>query len=513
MKNTKEKIGELLAGEKFSATTMSVLLIAVVLVANTVLYTVFSLLGWQISPATLEDFSLSGHFDDTMETVGKAGRKVTITFCYPSESEVRDHGTGGYVYRTAKEFEKRYPDAIEIKYVNIMTGVDSNGDPVDLSKFTKDENGNEVPIFKTSVIFEYGGNYKVLTDTTTSAGYSNFYVLDYSASQTSVIAYNGEEVMTSAISWVLADEHKTAFFTTGHSEVIDPAFVDMISMAGYNISTIDLKTADFDELNEADLIIISNPRTDFEASDEDTTARSETDRLEYYLEKGGNLFVMLNSLAKELPVLEGVLAERGIALSYAEDSDGNRALNIVRDLSESIVTSGYTIAAGFADNGYAIDIGGRVDKYSGGRVIIGDVTALELSGDAKPILLASPTAELYAHGAATNSDGGYAVAAYTTVTGLDGKIGSIFVMPSSQMATTAALIANGYANKDFAYSVFEQLYGCELLPYGTSIISFRDTALEGLTMGTARIYMAALMALPACAAVVGAVILTRRKNR
>ena len=38
MKNMKEKMGELLAGESFSATTMSVLLIAVVLVANTVIY-------------------------------------------------------------------------------------------------------------------------------------------------------------------------------------------------------------------------------------------------------------------------------------------------------------------------------------------------------------------------------------------------------------------------------------------------------------------------------------------
>ena len=82
-------------------------------------------------------------------------------------------------------------------------------------------------------------------------------------------------------------------------------------------------------------------------------------------------------------------------------------------------------------------------------------------------------------------------------------------------ATTAALITNGYANKDLVYSVFEHLYGCrgDLLPYGTSIISFRATTLEGLTMGTARIYMAVLMALPVCVAITGVVILTRRKNR
>ena len=507
MKNMKEKMGELLAGESFSATTMSVLLIAVVLVANTVIYTVFSLLGWQISPAMNEDFSLSGNFDDAMHRVETLGEKVTITFCYPTEAEVREHATGGYVYRTAMEFAERYPGAIEIKYTNIMT------DP-DIAKYAKDEDGNETPILKTSVIFEYNGKHKVITDTTTNAGYAGFYVLDYSGSQASVIAYNGEEAMTSAISWVLADEHKTAYFTMGHSESIDPSFVNLVNMAGYKVATVDLKTVSFEDLSKMDMIIISNPRTDFESSDKNTNAKSEIDRLDYYLENGGNLFVMLNSLAEGLDTLEGVLAKHGIGLSYAGEGD-NRALNIVRDENASIVASGYTITAGFADSSFGIDVGGSVDKYSDGRVILGDVAALELSGNAQPLLLASPSAELYAGGAATNSDGGYTVAACSTVTGKDGKVGRIFVMPSSQMATTAALITNGYANKDLVYSVFEHLYDCrgELLPYGTSIISFRETTLEGLTMGTARIYMAVLMALPVCVGVVGAVILTRRKNR
>ena len=44
-----------------------------------------------------------------------------------------------------------------------------------------------------------GDNYKVLSDLKTSAGFSNFYVLDYSDEQPTAIAYNGEEVMTSAI--------------------------------------------------------------------------------------------------------------------------------------------------------------------------------------------------------------------------------------------------------------------------------------------------------------------------
>ena len=483
-----------------------------VLVANTVIYTVFSLLGWQIYPAMTEDFSIGDHFDETIDMAGKAGKRITIMFCYPSEREVREHGTGGYVYRTAKEFEKKYPGVVEIKYVNIMTNTDSDGNHVDVSKYSIDREGNETPIAKSSVIFICGENYKVLTDLRTDAGYSNFYVLDYSGSDPVAIAYNGEEVMLSAMSWVLQDEHKTAYFTMGHGESIDPSFAELVANAGYLISTVDLKSADVNP-ESTDLLIISNPKTDFEASDKNTNAKSESDRLQFYLESGGNLFVMLNSLADELPVLEAMLADSGISVSYSENADGDRAANIVRDIAASIVPSGYTIAADFPENPAGLWIADTVKRYSDGRVILGDVTALELSGSAQPLLVSTSGAELFAHGAVTDNAGGYALAAYSTVTGKDGTVGRIVVIPTAQMATTAALVTNGYANKDFLYSIFEYLYKVELLPYGSSIISFDTTLLEGLTMGTANVYTALLLAIPVAVAAVGAVILIRRKNR
>ena len=511
MRDIKNKIGELLEGEKFSSATMTAMLIAVVLVANTVIYTVFSLLGWQLSPAMNEDFSLSGHFDETLEWAGKAGKKITIMFCYPSEKDVREHGTGGYVYRTAKAFEESYPDVIELKYVNILTNTDSDGNHVDVSKYSKDREGNETPIAKSSVIVISGDNYKVLSDLRTSAGYSNFYVLDYSGSQPEALAYNGEEVFMSAISWVLQDEHKKAYFTFGHSETIDASFADLISRAGYDIATVDLKSAEVPD--DADLLIISNPRTDFEASDKNTNARSESDRLEHYLESGGILFVTLNTLSDELGNLEAILADHGIALSYAENEDGERAVNIVRDLAASIVPSGYTIAAGFPENAAGRWMSDTVARYSDGRVILGDVAALELSGNAQPLLVSTGGAELFAHGKVTDSTGGYTLAAYSTVTGIDGKEGKIVVVPTAQMATTAALVTNGYANRDFIYSIFDFVYKAELLPYGASLISFNTTTLEGLTMGTANVYTAILLAIPAIVAVAGAVVLIRRKNR
>ena len=511
MNNFKEKIGETLNSERFSSATMTALVIAVVLVANTLLYSVFSLLGWQISPASQEDFSLSGNLDETMELAANAGKKISIIFCYPEKS-VREHSTGGYVYRTAKEFESKYPDAIELKFVNIITNVDDEGNHLDVSKYSKDSDGNDILIAKTSVIFACGDNFKVLTDTTTGTGYSNFYVIDYSdEDEPYVIAYNGEEVIGSAICWVLEDEHKSAYFTKGHSEVIDPTFVNLLSMAGYNIGTIDLKSAEVPE--ETDLLVISNPRSDFEASAEGSGAKSETDRLAHYIENGGNLFVTLNSLAEELPILESLFTEYGISLSYATNEEGERAVNIVKDTANSIVPDGYTLIADYPDNASGIWIKDTVERYSDGRVVVRDVAALRLSGEAEPLLIASESAETYSHGAMTDSEGSYPIAAYATVITDDGKQGRLVVIPSIYLTATSALVTNGYANGDFLRSVFETLYNRAPLAYGSSIISFETPILEGLTMQTAGIYTAIIMAIPVALAVVGAVVLIRRKNR
>ena len=498
----------MLSEEKFSSSVLTAALIAVILVANTVIYTLFSYFGWHFSSAAVQDFSISDNMDGIMEKCASVGEKVTVLFCYP-EKNVKEHGTGGYVYRTAKEFEERYPDTIELKYVNIITNVTDDGDYLDVSKYSVDSDGSTMPITKTSVIFIYGDNHKVVTDTTTSAGYASFFVLDYSGTDPTPIAYNGEEVMAANICWVLEDEHKMAYFTTGHGEVIDPAFADVISRAGYRIGVIDLKTNEIPK--DAELLLISNPRTDIEASLEGSGA--ESDRIKHYLDEGGNLFVSLNSLAKEQSVLEGILADCGISLSYAENEEGERALNIVRDTAETVALSGYTIVAGYANTDDGSWLSENVSKYSDGKVVISDVAALVLSGEAKPVLVSSSASQLFAHGVATDNKGGYTVAASAEVVGENGEVGTVFVVPSTYLATTASLVTNGYANKDFVYSLLERFYGCSQLPYGASIISFRTPMLEGLTMKTANIYTAIIMAIPVAVAVACAVVLTRRKNR
>ena len=87
------------------------------------------------------------------------------------------------------------------------------------------------------------------------------------------------------------------------------------------------------------------------------------------------------------------------------------------------------------------------------------------------------------------------------------------VVPSIYLTVSDALNGDGYANKDFLYSVFEELFWDKPMPYGCNSISYSSQILKNLTMGTARLYTAAALLIPVSIALVGTVVLLRRKNR
>ena len=81
------------------------------------------------------------------------------------------------------------------------------------------------------------------------------------------------------------------------------------------------------------------------------------------------------------------------------------------------------------------------------------------------------------------------------------------------LAVSDSLVTNGYSNKDFIYSIFDEFYGAENMPYGCNFVVYSSQTLENLTMGAARLYTILVMAIPAAIAIVGAVVIVRRKNR
>ena len=134
------------------------------------------------------------------------------------------------------------------------------------------------------------------------------------------------------------------------------------------------------------------------------------------------------------------------------------------------------------------------------------------SATVDPILVSGSSSATYAGGDMTDGSGNYTVAAAATKTVGD-KEATLFVLPTAYITATDAFISESYSNKDFLFSVFEVLFDSITAPYGCNQLLYDTQILENLTMGRARLYTALILAIPVTLAVVGTVILVKRKNR
>ena len=491
---------ELLSTENSFSAAMTALVLAVVTVVNLLAYVIVSNYGLYLYTARQSDVSLSGATDAIFSDVGEDER-VTIIFCQ-SRDEVMAHDTGSYVHKTAVDLAEKH-DFIDVEYVNIFTEMSK------VKKYVTDDEGNVVnKLYPTSVIFTSGERHRVVTDVYTSAGYSDFFTLDSGMRTTS---YNGEEVMAAMITRVLSDKpERTVYFTLYHGETSDVAFYNLMICAGYNVATIDLRTTDIP--SDAEMLVISNPVNDFERAKAGSGITTELERVERYLEGGGTVYVALDPIAKRLPELEYTLEKYGISLS-ATEAGGTSVRNMIRDGVSSLTADGFTIAVDYADSAIANSVKSRVESF-GGSIILADAAALTLDpeSEATPLLVASPSSELYAGDTRVGTGGRYCVAATAPVRGEDAS-GRVVVVSSVYLTAADALVANGYSNKDFFYSMLDEITDAQRLPYNCEPVLYDTETLQNLMMGTARIYTAFLMAIPAAIAVVGAVVIIRRKNR
>ena len=522
MNGFSNKLKGYFATENAFRSAMTALVIALVLVFNILIYVLGSAFGLYFYTIEKQDLTISGATDALFAEAIEDGREVSILFCQPRD-DVLANENGAYVLNTAEQFAERYPDFIKIEFVNIITKRDSKGNRVDLGKYVmKDEEGNDKPIYSTSVIFaSEGGSHTVLTDDYTSDGYAPFFTLTPGQTGFYATSYNGEEIIAATACYVLApeEEHKVVYFTQYHGESADPALYTLLTSAGYTVKMIDLRFNDIPK--DAAMLYISAPVKDFERAAEGSGIVTEIERLEEYMAGGGVLFAAIDPYSvSKLPVLTSFLSEHGISIATTADADGKVLPSLVRDSNSAITADGFTLVAEYASSDAADRIYDRISTF-GGCVIIKSVAALNLKegSTAKPILQSSESSVLQSGGVTVNSDGGYCIAAMATVENApsdknsDGKDGKMFVVPSIYLTAADALIANGYSNKDFTFSVFEEIAEAENLPYNCKEVLYDTQTLENLSMGTARIYTALIMAIPACLAVIGAVVIIKRKNR
>jgi len=512
MSKFKEKVGGFFGGEKFSSGMLTVILIGLVIVVNVIVYVLDVYFGLFLYKPDTDDLTISGAAEQMFAEPFGEGKEVTVMFCQPRD-DMAVHTTGSLVLNTAEQLKEKFPDNIKLEFINILTQMKPDGkggyEYIDLTPF-RDANGDGEleTLLSSSVIFICDNNFKVITDNYSTAGYADFFTLSSSGTP---MSYNGEEMLCAMISWVMHDEHKTAYFTTYHGETADIGFRNMLTASGYNIDTIDLREKEIPA--DAELVVISNPQQDFERAAANSTVRTEIERLRTFMERGGNLFVALDPYVEKLHVLEEFVAEYGISVSETKTESG-LLRNIIRDSNNAITADFFTLVADYPDNDVASTIKQTVAKYNTASVIVRENAALSLSGElAKPLLLSSPSSALYAGADVVDNGGSYCIAATSSVDASEGA-GKIFVVPGVYLTATDTLITGGYANREFLFALIDEVYGKENLPYGCKTVYYTTSeVLENLTMGTARVYTVLILAVPAALAVVGAVIIRKRKNR
>lgn len=496
MKPWMKKAKSTVESRGFSMTAITVLLLAVVMFLNALLYALDERYGLYLFSASESEIALSGAADAYFEDI-KDTRHVKITFCMP-EDELADHATGTFVHHTAKQLAERFPSLIELRYVNLITKRDQNGERVDLSLYQRDEAGEEVSLTKTSVIFESLRHFRVLTDTYTSAGFADFFTLNASGT---LVAYNGEEMLAAMVRYVLADEHPAAYFTNYHGETADVALRTVLIAAGYTVKEIDLREEEIPA--DAGLVIISAPQSDFEAGAEGSGVRSEIERLTEYVERGGDLYVARHSTQKRsLPTFDAFLAKYGIRISETTLESGQTVYDTVRDADRAITTDGFTFSAIFAGESACL----------GDGVLTAKTGVILPAENVTPLLVTSPSAVTEAGGERVGEAGVYTVAAVAAVEGRDG-VGHIFVTPTLYLAASDALTSSHYENRDFFYYLFDEYFGLDHLPYGMTPVNLTVDLLENMTMQTARRITLVLALIPTALAVFAVLHLTRRKRR
>lgn len=496
-----ERIRAWLVGRSGVAFYLTALLVAVVIALNALVYALTDRYQLYLYAPEREGDIISDASELYFERAMIGGRRVEITFCQ-DEGRLKQHPTGSFVLATAMSLAERHPDFLSVRFVNCITGYDENGEYVDLSKYTED---GKRPITDSSVIFECEGNFRVLTDTMSSAGFSDFFTL---TSTGEAYAYNGEEVLASMICWVTEAEHKTVYFTENHGERADISLNSALVCSGFYVDTINLRREEIPE--DAALVVISNPTTDFERS---AGATAELDRLEKYMQRGGNLYVALDPVVKRLPNLEDYLATKGFELSGGAVESGAIARDIVRDDRNGIPPDGYSFVATPADNGVSEGIFALIEKYTEGRVAVESAAALKLSQGAVPLLQSSPNSVTVRGGEISDTEGSYAIVGYNEITNIDGISHRVIVVPNVSLTSTELMTSDVYVNKGFIISAMSELFGGSSTPIGAHTVLYESTALRDFTLGTARLFTAIIMAVPTALAVVGAVVIIKRKNR
>lgn len=319
------KIGNRLNG-RLGHRSLSVIITVLVLVAVILLNVGASLLflgnRWHIDLTPDRLYTLTDEAKHMLGEVIKSANEsrpdddpveVDIIFCADPDV-LCDTDMMRYVYYTALDMQKAYPDTIRVSTRDVWSN------PSSVDEFRASAHSS---IYQSDVIIASGSEFRVYRERV-------FFVQD-DMLRNPYWAYNGEKIMIKGIMAVTRAEAPICGVTVGHGEPFETEegraeyseLISVIERSGYDVVYLDLSKDEIPE--DCRLILTLDPQTDFSTDFYNDPALGieevdEVGKLDAYLKQAYSFMVFFDADTPKLPVLEEYLEVWGIAI---ERKDGD----------------------------------------------------------------------------------------------------------------------------------------------------------------------------------------------
>lgn len=329
-----------------------------------------------------------------------------------------------------------------------------------------------------SIIVECGDNRRLIT----------LYDMYQFSTDGSLVLFNGEAMITSAIMNVVNEITETVAVLMGHGEDVPASLESQLIAYGYDVQGLVLNK---NIPQETGCLMILAPQSDF--------SETELEYLEEYLNRGGSILYFKDASMKELPNLDGLLDEWGIRFEY----------KAVMDSSYNINSNPMYVIANYIDNDF-----NEYFKNQNYYVVVPVANSIDPdftnSTNAEVTVVLSSSDYAYARAVdtdnednslskqATDEDGPFVLAVISQRAAVSedarGKIGKIFALGSSyfysdEMMESTSLGNSAYikeavswavGNNDMTYQIAGKQVGAEPLSVTSRQIRILSVVLIGI---------------------------------
>ncbi len=503
---------------------LTVAVVAAVILVNAIFTALSNKFLWYIDMTSEQIFTLTDDAKDILDGMN-TDQEVLITMC-ADKNTLEANTAQRFVLHTVLDIAERYEN-VSVRYVDVHL----NPSAVNPYKaHTKQD------INSQSVIVASGEECRVFA-------LENLFTYDSTGS--TIVGYNGEQRLVSAILSVTQTEVPVACVTTNHGEKESANFAyitQTLQDAGYDVQELNLAEKSIPD--DCRLLVVFDPQDDFLAKDE-FGRTSELTKLERFLDGDNAMMVFFDHETEELVEFEAFLHEWGIGIAREDLSN----VLVKEDNANSYDAEGYITVAEYVEKGLGSSLTQQLrNKNTPKPMVFGNVTPLANTYDVTynsnegtwvatysqngisrisyDVFTSSKNAKGMANGRELSQEKLEELGLFTSA---EERVFSYMRVTSETRIDENNDMHNSYVlacgSTDFAYGVSNTQYGNHtMLTYACSVIGrsevsvsldckyFSDSEISNITSAEANQYTVVLTVVPAAVIfVAGVYIIVRRK--